>query len=113
MLIFLQIFLITLIFFKLDSLNYYSDINSNVAKKVDENLENISKDFSHIIVNDNYFYKDIILRKNNMYIFDTKNFSLTGTFLGSNDKTLFIINNSYLFRIKDYELCNIEQINKI
>lgn len=104
----LQLCLIILIIFKLDSMNYYKDIRVNKVQKIDNNLEHTLKDFSHIIVNDNFFYKDLLIRKGNQYSFITNNLNITGTFLGSNSTMLFIANNMYVFEV---DLSEIESVS--
>ncbi len=104
----LQFFIIGYIFFKLDSFNYYNDIKLKKVQKITNNLEDTLSQYSHIIINDNYFYKGLLLSKNNSYIFSTKNLTIKAKFLGSNDDMLFITNNSYMFKI---ELCDIVFIN--
>ncbi len=110
MTILLRLFLISLIFFRLDSLNYYNDINDNVVEKIDNDLDKVYKKYSHIIINSNYFYKNTVLIKNNMYNFKTKNLNIEGTFLGSNNNTLYIANNSYLFKVEEHNLRSVVKI---
>ncbi len=105
----LQFFIIGYIFFKLDSFNYYNDIKLKKFHKITTNLDDTVSQYSHIIVNDKYFYKGILLTKDTQYIFSTKNLNVEGTFLGSNDDMLFIANQSYLFKI---ELCDITYITE-
>ncbi len=104
---FLQFLLIILIVFKLDSLNYYGDIQLNKVQKIEGNLDDVLNDFKHIIANKNYFFRDMLIKQMNDYHFITNNTKVTGTFLGSNKNLLFIASKVYLFEIDVKELITV------
>ncbi len=107
MLLFLQLCLIIFIVVKLDYMNHNNNIRIHKINRVNDDLNKTLKNYENTIINDSYFYKYMILKKNLNYIISTKHYNFEGTFLGCNGDNLFITNNVYIFEI------NKNDINKI